>query len=105
MPNFAWASAAHWMVAFWSHVEPAPSTVTLPACATCGRADPVDAATASTTPASIARRIHRRALPEPAIHVVRCARVVGVAEDLRRRPDLHDLARLALVHVEERALV
>src|SRR5205807_5171429 len=84
-----------------SHVDPAPSTVTLAWAGAAAVAD--DASEQNTTSSRSASR--RRVLPEPAIHVIRRPRVVRIAEDLLSRPDLHDLAGLALVHVEERALL
>src|SRR5690242_6708799 len=101
MPYSVWTSASHWLVAIWSQVEPAPSTVT-DACAGTG----VPAADANTAIAARnVRQRRREKLAEAPIHVVRCPLVVRVREDHLGGADLDDLPGLALVHVEEGALM
>src|SRR5215471_19027366 len=101
-------SARHWSRAICTQVDPAPVTVgpVAPVCSAPGPSAVMEAASASI--AAVSTRVPRllmRFSTEPPVYVVGGARVVGVAEDLRRRADLDDAAGLPLVDVEERAAI
>src|ERR1700680_3361205 len=103
-------SARHWSSAIWTQVEPAPSTVG-PAASVVWVPIPSSAAQVSTAHAPVAMaarprpRNSRTRLPEPPVDVIGRPLVVGVLEDLLRRPHLDDLSRRALFDHEECAAV